>query len=509
MQFLNRSLLPILLLCAFNQFSLMTVDPDLWGHIKFGEDAWGQGSLPETDPYSYTAQGAVWVNHEWLTEILFYKIFDLFDSTGILAFKMMIGLFILLLTAREYLRDDPDRPLSKFGPFIALSLLIPILAPGFMPRPHLFTYLFWTLLLFILKFYFSEKENKNETGRGGKAVFLIPLIFLFWINTHGGAIAGLAILGVASSYDLIKSRILFTPLAASGLLSVFATLLNPYGWELWTFFMHSLSQPRNISEWNGIPIWHLHQLPFKIYSLLFVAAWMASKNKWRWDAFIIFPSIYFAFRHQRHIPLAAIAMTPFLCEQAIHWMKQWNERLKIRKLYDDAKIPLMAGLLAFGLAQGSLGFLKNSANQFKLFVDAGVYPIYAARFMKENDLNGNVWNPFDWGEYLIWKLPESKISVDGRFRTVYPDEILSDSIQFMIGGKGWENLPGKYPTDYILVRKSDGTDLRMKRMKDWTPIYEDLISVLYVNSNPENPKWKELKSRKLMQNRNTPSFYFP
>ena len=47
-------------------------DPDLWGHTLYGLRSIELGVLTEkTDPYSYTAPHAKWVNHEWLTEYQF------------------------------------------------------------------------------------------------------------------------------------------------------------------------------------------------------------------------------------------------------------------------------------------------------------------------------------------------------------------------------------------------------------------------------------------------------
>ncbi|MDH3256371.1 MAG: hypothetical protein OEM27_02040, partial [Nitrospinota bacterium] len=54
---------------AFIQFSYVTADPDLWGHIRFGQDIWEQGEVHDTDPFSYTAEGQPWINHEWLMEV--------------------------------------------------------------------------------------------------------------------------------------------------------------------------------------------------------------------------------------------------------------------------------------------------------------------------------------------------------------------------------------------------------------------------------------------------------
>ena len=71
---------------AFTQFSYLTADPDLWGHIRFGQDIWEQGRVHDTDPFSYTAKGQRWINHEWLMEVAFYLIYITLDSTGLLLF---------------------------------------------------------------------------------------------------------------------------------------------------------------------------------------------------------------------------------------------------------------------------------------------------------------------------------------------------------------------------------------------------------------------------------------
>ncbi len=49
---------------AIFQFSENTTDIDLWGHVLFGEQLLHTGHLARTDPYSWTANGQPWVNHE-------------------------------------------------------------------------------------------------------------------------------------------------------------------------------------------------------------------------------------------------------------------------------------------------------------------------------------------------------------------------------------------------------------------------------------------------------------
>src|SRR5579863_3545946 len=45
------------------------VDPDLWWHIKAGQDILRTHHFPTTDPYSWTVAGQPWMAYEWLGEL--------------------------------------------------------------------------------------------------------------------------------------------------------------------------------------------------------------------------------------------------------------------------------------------------------------------------------------------------------------------------------------------------------------------------------------------------------
>src|SRR3990172_7432451 len=47
---------------------------DFWVHLKSGWYMGTQGSIPETDPFSYTAEGRPWVNPSWLYDRAVYAL---------------------------------------------------------------------------------------------------------------------------------------------------------------------------------------------------------------------------------------------------------------------------------------------------------------------------------------------------------------------------------------------------------------------------------------------------
>jgi hypothetical protein len=79
----------------FYVFSRTSADPDLWGHIRFGEDLWRTGKIVRQDIYSYLTGDQLWINHEWLSEAIFYAVFAGAGSAGLIVFKSCLSLLIV------------------------------------------------------------------------------------------------------------------------------------------------------------------------------------------------------------------------------------------------------------------------------------------------------------------------------------------------------------------------------------------------------------------------------
>ena len=79
----------------FFVFSRTSADPDLWGHIRFGEDLWRTGRIVREDVYSYLSGDQLWINHEWLSEAIFYAVFANAGATGLIIFKSCLSLLIV------------------------------------------------------------------------------------------------------------------------------------------------------------------------------------------------------------------------------------------------------------------------------------------------------------------------------------------------------------------------------------------------------------------------------
>lgn len=100
---------------------------------------------------------------------------------------------------------------------------------------------------------------------------------------------------------------------------------------------------------------------------------------------------------------------------------------------------------------------------------------------------GNIFNTYEWGGYLIWKLPKMKVFVDGRMPAWkddfgrYPYAVFLAILQTQ---PGWNEELRRNKTDYILISPGTFLDLLLQKESKtygWQEIYRDKIAVLYQN----------------------------
>lgn len=489
---------------AFYFFSFITADPDLWGHIKFGQDLWETKTLPGVDSYSYTAMGNEWINHEWLSELLMYSVFSKFGSPGLLIGKMLIGLIIISLVSLICFKRKV-RPVSYC---ITLVLSSFIMSPGFMLRPHLMTFFFSTLFFTVIYLFLKEKRN---------ILWALPLIMILWVNSHGGFIIGAGILPVITFLEFInchidkKDKSHLRSMIIWMLITEASMLINPYGYNLLVFIYKTLSQPRSISEWESVSLFGFSYMRFKLFTIFVILSFFIQRNRNSyWEIGLILITMIFAFLHQRHTPIFAILAAPFFAEK----LSGIEEELTIkRRVLSSCSYIIMIIFLIFIITyQLSTTINKYIKADFNIIVDPDLYPVKAVRFLEENRIKGNLLVPFEWGEYAIWKLYlDNKVSIDGRFRTVYPEYVINDHFRAVINEADWKLLLEKYPTDIVLARRGPFSQKMITdTSSDWIYIYSDNISIIFLKKgNQMKEVIDRFRNRELTYSEDNVDIYFP
>ena len=88
---------PLALLVGFSLFwfSDTIADPDLWGHIRFGHDILETGTIVQIDRYSYRTADQPWINHEWLSEVIFAFLYGRWGPPGLVVLKVLVSMVIV------------------------------------------------------------------------------------------------------------------------------------------------------------------------------------------------------------------------------------------------------------------------------------------------------------------------------------------------------------------------------------------------------------------------------
>lgn len=456
-------------------FSFITADVDLWGHIRFGKDMWNAKAFQWVDVYSYTAFGAQWVNHEWLSELIMYFVYHVFGSPGLLMGKLLVGFSIVcLLSSISFHRTC--QPLV-YG--MVTILCVFIMSPGFMIRPQLVTFLFTACFLYIFHLYLDQGKN---------LLWSLPLFMVAWVNSHGGFLIGVGMFPVVLVCEYVACRMKkrdtrhLRPMLFWLILTEASVLINPYGWRLLTFLYQTLTLPREITEWAPVTLFDLSYIRFKLVSLLFVLTFLIKNEERRyWEAGVILVALVYAFMHQRHTPIAAIVAAPYLIENLSRLVLKKGFFKKIKTLSSHVMLSVFLFLLiSLQLLSASYRYIQAEWN---IIVNPGQYPVNAVDFLRLNGIKGKILLPFDWGEYAIWKLyPGCQVSIDGRFRTVYPEEIIKDHFEAARDISKLRELLNKYPADILLGIQNSLYQQLISTQDRWTYIYSDPTAIVFVRN---------------------------
>ena len=464
--------------------STMTVnDPDLWGHVLYGMEHLSTGSLIMVDPYSYTVYGAPWINHEWLSELLFAVLWKTFGSTGLWAIRiLLIGATLGLVL----------KLISENTRGVWSGLLIYIfcwyeMTRAFAIRPQLFTFFFFSVFLFwIFRIYLERKWSPWW-------VFAFAPLMGLWANLHGGFVIGIGLLFWLSVYSLLEywrgrmTRLMFNLNLLGVIVAFTATLINPYGVGLWEWLYRSLlvSRGAQITEWA--PVYSFHPqwsvIPLYVAMVLMTFLLIATRLKrslFEWGLLVTL--CLAAFINNRHgvlFSLTAAIMLPRHLESLF-------PKLTAPRGFHRSFIK---AVIIFSSLYAVVIHLLPGHQPSTILIQTSKHPYNAIKFIHDNSLRGNIVVYFDWAQSALWYLHDTcKVAFDGRFRTVYPKVIEDDYFHFHNLDDQWTNIIDRYKTQMILMPKNWPGVKALEKFNEWQLVYQsiavDVPNKLHVQ--PEN-----------------------
>src|SRR5439155_13416851 len=279
---------------------------------------------------------------------------------------------------------------------------------SFGPRTILFGYVYMVLLLIIL-------ERFRSSGRG--PIWLLPLLFCVWVNTHGSWLIGLIVLGIVAAAGLVEGRwgriesSRWTPsqlkkLIIVGSASMAALFINPFGWRLPAYPFEFASKQKlnvaHIAEWVSVDF---HNGRGKVVLILLISLLLLALLRNRpWplaDLALLLFAFYCGLTYIRFLFLLAIVAAPLLAK-LVDSIPPYDPNIDKPIL----NMIFMAGLLLWVL----YSFPPASAPALEGQV-AEKYPAGVLPYLRSHPPNGPLLNDYLWGVYLIWHDRDLKVFV--------------------------------------------------------------------------------------------------
>ena len=470
---------------------------DMWWHIAAGRELLQTGTLWMVDDWSYTAFGKDWLNHEWLSDIIYYQWVSLWGVESLVYWKwlVIIATFgILQLALARYSGDH-------IAALLCSGIAIAIAAPFLDVRPHLYSLLNFSILLWLL------------LGRQAR-LWALALLFFVWVNLHGGFFFGLMAAGILvfpwRNFSLVTLR----AAVVIGLVCLLAATLNPSG--IGTFLyplkyaFDETSPFRQLGEWispfkpGGItsPLFFIFMWAPLLGLGYFIPRVRKSVDLPIEGVLLTALTLAMALTSRRFIPLFGISLAVMLAPLLAFIFNS----LSLRRY----ALPLSLVALVFAFSRAAPYPLK-AGPAFHYLVAEYSYPVDMLNYIETNNIQGKVYALYNWGGYIHWRVDgDLKVFMDGRADTIYDAQTYYDYTHVLASRPGWIELVENSGAEYMLwPHLGKGGQQKLQQLLAtgrWRPVYRDAVGWLLaknttalatdLQSSPETP-WRDMSAAQI------------
>lgn len=472
---------------------MMNVDGDLGRHLTIGQYILDQGKIPFTDLFSHTMPGQPVTPHEWLAQVIFALANRVMRLDGVIltcALVIATSFWLVFRRARQ----------ASQGLLVAvLAAILAIAASSlhWLSRPHIFTFLMLALWM-----------NLLEDMRWGRLRrwWLMPVLMAVWANLHGAFIAGFftwGFYGAGLAWDALTRRFpkgeslhghFWRYYLLGGVLSFIATLANPSGFHLWGTSVGYIGNRYLVSHTMEYLPPNFHDpstWPFLVFiGLLVISFGLCSKRIEAGQLFLVSAWLMMALYSVRNVPLFAIISAPVLATGLQDWLHASRPQGKLFPRLHSLDQRLLAtdrslrGLLwpALSLLFVVLCFNANvhldfqqRGNEF----DSQVFPVEAVAWLKDHPQEGEMFNYFPWGGYLLYRLwPDHRVFIDGQ-TDFYGEDFTRQYEKVISLSDGWQEVLDQYQVGWVILPRGEALTQQIQSDPGWLTVYEDNVAAIF------------------------------
>lgn len=489
-------------------------EPDIWWQLLSGRWMLENGAVTRTDMFSYTMEGAKWINVKWLYEVLIAAMEKPLGPHAVMLLQALVNVAIVYLLLRSLLllAKQVGRQVSTLYSTIAVILFLAVSEFRMAGRPEMISHMLSAVYIFVLW---------NSKGFQWKRIWVLIPLQCLWANMHEAYPVGMAITGIYIAGGVIAWLAMGRPKeylqSITRLVAVFAgmalaILLNPNTIQLWLQPFEIFRQLKanqyttELLSYKDALYWtfqaKVHLAMFVLTCLYWVVrAWLHKKGMKQLTLTPVLAGYllslvvieYLSLTANRNIPFAQITFFPTiplaitLMVELLRINKQaWYINFGRRTMI----ISTLAAIL-FYIATVSNRYYKftESPNRYGLHISILHNPVGAAEFINRHNLQGPAFSDYFVSSYLLWALyPQFKSYIDLRDLDIFPAEFFDEYLEMVQRPSAFHLKDSVYKFNYVVLSTSQL--LSVQQMLYWgkgfNVVYIDPVSLILVRDTKGN-----------------------
>lgn len=498
---LSRSVLAIGMLLLVAVLGLRKIRaPDYWFHLNTGRWIAENGSVPQTDLFTYTAQGNPYLDIHWLFQLGLHGVQSLGGHDAVVVAKALLVLVLAACLATIGWRRE-----RSWVTAIGVGLALVAANDRFLARPELTSFVLLAAVLALL-----ERDARVPSRRMLTGVWAVVPLQLLWVNTHGLFAVGLAVCAIYTVGAAARARrrdadeadvVRFRRLALLALVVLACSFVSPspLGGALYPLEQLGMIAPGGgegvpkLAVGETAPLWEARLADFAPALVVGVLAVIGLVADWRHDAnrvthallFVAFLALFLmANRNGALFALVAGAL-------AVRGANAWLVRRSPGVVFDavGGAVALVLLLLASrDLLRGTFyerthGYHEPGLGVIDLFVAEG-----AADWIERERPPGRIAHSMIVGGYLSWRLwPDYEVMADGRLEIfgarLLPRLALRNPAAF-------RRLDTEYGFGCVVLQSlfdSPALIAWLQANPEWTLVHADLASLVFARTGSGVP----------------------
>lgn len=465
---------------------------DFWWHLKAGEIIFSTGVIPHTDLFTFTAANQTFVHQNWLAEVAYYLLYLLGGLPLIVVVNAaVIGLALIVILDLAVSVSNNLRLAGLSG------LLLAVQTPPFLTiRPATFSIVLFAIFLWVVERY----------RRGQKSwLWALPPLMVLWVNLHGAFILGPALLVLILACETIQrvihpgatNSMSWSQLKVLGIITLLvlvATMVNPEGVGIYDYVRSvqmDVTSQSTVQEWQVPNIRTTVCWPFFLALGIGLLAFIYTPRRPRLAELLLYVAFAaFALTAVRNLIWFGLVSTPILARQLAGFQKTCGSdrsSTAVRTMGHGWTNVILAGLilsvpvLMLPWVRAGLSFIPQQTG-----LEDARTPVGAVRFIEEEGLQGRIFHPQIYGDYLDWRLgTRRQVFVDTRVH-MYGQQLFDD-YHLLLGGYELDRLLTQYGIQLILLDRMDSRQARLREAiassAEWELVYTDSNTLLFQIQN--------------------------